>query len=1074
MVKRRDRRDRLWYTHEMARGTPAAQVGSYQGELGRTRTQHVHYSCPQAGIVALEVQAAINVTTDPELAARLHVSDHSALGSVTCPGCGQLHRVELAVLYHDPSNALLVLVVPPSQRHRELHERAALAAALAADTTVAVPSYARDFAVVFGAAGLQALLELEAERTLASQREAENAVVLQRQRASLVRREDTLRAEAAALDARRGELEERTVELERRYHDLEELRRSLDDRDAAMDRRLVELERRAVRLAHEQTRMRDAALAASHPSRGAEDGEPPTRPIRAAASEEDATGRVELAELEPGSEGAPAAVSAQRVEQAAAGSVGPSGHDADGGLGVTGEQRGDEGWDEIEPEGIAAGQETGSEELLTSVASDGPGAAGQHPEGAPESGAEPEATDTVPAIEPIAPIARDDSAAVRTGSPEPPQPAEETSREPDGRARGVAPAALPEDTVTAAMPGFATAPSAELAAAPQKYDAAAGAEPAGDIGTGRIWTERTWIDENGRARLALSLAPAALRDLGEEPELRVLLHELPTAPLVVLALLGRTAVDGVQEPSAVLLDVAVASERAVLERLAAGEPLALELYDEQHTLVRATSLATNELAENVAAVLAAAAAHDGQLAAAERSMAAASAAFAEPSFDRFGWRHPELRELREDKLYALESAQNVRWALHIVRRFSKPERQRFLVLVRSFPLPRWRAQRRAVMERAVALGLWLGDELGALAVAEGLAGDRAALVERLQEQFAALTERGEHDLDEDAVLDNWAALAAEAERQQVSVRPEARRAARARRGGAISSDSEPTVTGMIGGNRVQVPLEVGQAATAALVEMLSDGSRRLPAALELARRGTAEAVAPVFAAIRKMPRAEAGAALCAAVGFGDAASAPLIAGLASHKAYLRHGCALALGTLGAEQGLAAVAALLLTEPTEIWREVARALGAAGAAAVAPLAARLEAADADGRDRAGWALAYAAARGGSHQVQELAATDDAAAAGVARLALERAAAARADDLEVRAAAAPIEQTVNRAFSRRFFEALESSDVTVSSAPPGLHSADLSAPAILLDDADLLEAAELDEEIEPLDESDLLPS
>ncbi len=59
------------------------------------------------------------------------------------------------------------------------------------------------------------------------------------------------------------------------------------------------------------------------------------------------------------------------------------------------------------------------------------------------------------------------------------------------------------------------------------------------------------------------------------------------------------------------------------------------------------------------------------------------------------------------------------------------------------------------------------------------------------------------------------------------------------------------------------------------------------------------------------------------------------------------------------------------------------------------------------------------------------------------------------------------TVNRAFSRRFFEALDASNPEAAQA--ALHDLDASGPLEVLDEADLI--AEEDDEAE-LDESDLI--
>jgi HEAT repeat protein len=261
-----------------------------------------------------------------------------------------------------------------------------------------------------------------------------------------------------------------------------------------------------------------------------------------------------------------------------------------------------------------------------------------------------------------------------------------------------------------------------------------------------------------------------------------------------------------------------------------------------------------------------------------------------------------------------------------------------------------------------------------------------------------------------------------------------------------------------------------------LLGLLENKDRRLDAAVELARRGEDRAIGPVFNTLRRMTRSEAVRVLGHTIGFGGRAAPHLIDGLRSRKAFLRHGCALALAIIGTEEAVEAIADLLITEPTEIWREIARAAGEAGPRAVMPLLSRLAGQSEEVRERLAWALAHVAARGGQQAITTLAGGRDAAAAGVAARALELAPTARSEMRQVRGAAVDREMTVNRAFSRRFFEALEA--IRPGSAPElatSHDSADLSGPAELLDEADLLEAADAEDiDAEPLDENDLIPT
>src|SRR5690606_1429902 len=223
-------------------------------------------------------------------------------------------------------------------------------------------------------------------------------------------------------------------------------------------------------------------------------------------------------------------------------------------------------------------------------------------------------------------------------------------------------------------------------------------------------------------------------------------------------------------------------------------------------------------------------------------------------------------------------------------------------------------------------------------------------------------------------------------------------------------------------------------------------------------------------ALGAMTRAEAGRVLGSVIGFGNLAEPHLLAALDSRKSYLRQGAALALAMIGSEAGIEAICDLLFDEPTEIWREVARALGETGEAAVMPPVARLSGRSDAARERAAWALAHVGARGARRPVETLAAGRDPVAAGVARHALELVELAASDQVQVRGERAPRDQTVNRAFSRQFFAAL-AVDPVPSSLPGG---SDLSAPAMLLDESDVLEAVEVDADEAELDEGDLLPT
>ncbi|HEY6178841.1 MAG TPA: hypothetical protein VIX73_30525, partial [Kofleriaceae bacterium] len=198
----------------------------------------------------------------------------------------------------------------------------------------------------------------------------------------------------------------------------------------------------------------------------------------------------------------------------------------------------------------------------------------------------------------------------------------------------------------------------------------------------------------------------------------------------------------------------------------------------------------------------------------------------------------------------------------------------------------------------------------------------------------------------------------------------------------------------------------------------------------------ARAAGPVIAAALKMSRGEAVRVLAGAVKFGEAAQPALIAGLTSSKAYLRHGCALALALARTDEAIQAVIALLLSEPTELWHEIARATGRIGTAALVWLVREVSDPRPGSDERIASALAHVAAHGGAPAVTAMAAADSIVAP-IAAKALELLALETARGAEPDAAGARAERdlSVNHAFSRQFFEALDGAreDSDTGSAP-----------------------------------------
>lgn len=552
-------------------------------------------------------------------------------------------------------------------------------------------------------------------------------------------------------------------------------------------------------------------------------------------------------------------------------------------------------------------------------------------------------------------------------------------------------------------------------------------EPAGEAADTAAPRAPGWYLDDGTVELVLAVDDALAASLAGALDLRLVLHRMPTAP-VIAAVIGAPAALRAPVPgpfAAATLDVAAELDRAVLRALGKRFELTVTMVSAGRALRRCRL--TAPLADNVGYLLQAADEHLHGLAelGALDAIAARDRVLA-ADFDLLGAGHPERSELRADKLAQIGSARQLRRALAIARHFTWPASEDYLVCTRGFPLSRWHQLRRAAVARAVAWGLWMGPELAQIAVSEGFARSRRDLVLRLDRGFEQLRhDPRAFDIDAEATADNAAAIAEQARALGVAIRTTAPDGT-----GAIASDAAQVASGSI--DLTPLP-EPTPRTTDELLALLDDGTpgrggrtRRLAAALALCDLADPRAADAVVAAALKMSRGEAVRVLAGAVRFGAAALPALIAGLANSKTYLRHGCALALALNHSDDAIRAVVALLEREPTELWHEIARAIGQIGTRALVHLVRDIGDPRPGSEERIAWAIAHVAASGGASAVQAMAAADGSVAP-IARKALELATRTAGDpgDAEPDAAGTPSERdlSVNHAFSRQFFEALD---------------------------------------------------
>jgi hypothetical protein len=1013
---------------------------SYLGQAGQTRVEALHYSCPCGAVFPARVHRVVNTTRDPELGARVRAG---TLNQVVCEDCGRVAEVQVSLIYHDEDERRFILVLPESARTRELWERAELLRLLADDADASVPDYVRAPLAVYGLDGLLRALESDgAAAPAAAQLRArvqeieERARELDEREAAVAGREGALAVQKREVADGRAEVARRRQEVELRADELAKRERTLLRREEAQTRREAELNERESRL-----RERDARLAERDLDLAAREGR-----LREREAQLDSTGPAKLpvapVPAAPAA-GAPVAPSPVPVLRAAA------------------------------PEESAAPAPRRATLVLPAVAAPPPPpqplAAAPEPEAAPEPAPEPEAepeAEGEPEPAPEAPPAV--VAAV-----EPPPPADFGDE-------------IPERTVRAPIPTR------------RKLIPPAPPPPA---------VVRRWI-ESGEPRLACLLKgvpylAASVPPSESDPfvargeiDVRVQLHRLPTYPLVTVVVLGGPPEEPERHALTFLLDVGAPGDREVLETLASEFRVMVDLYGTERVPLLSRE-ARAPLAENARYVLSLADEHLKSMPMAQRSLADARRAWLADGFDRLG-RRPVA--FAEDSFSLVTGPAAARVAASVIEFWSDRENEDYLILVKSFPLPWWRRIRTRVLNAALEHGVLLPPRLQALALSQGLASSKRDLVARLLKAAAEVAEQRTSDLDPDADAENWTSLLAECDLCGVPVDRHTVELAAAvqRRAPAPARPPSRTLQGipLVGPSvpalaappapaaptpvpeaaelpavslkrreaAVTEPLaatpEIGARDVADLVRDLDRKEARKDAALELARRGERAHVPAIFAAVRRMTRGEAIEVLPALVRFGSLAEREFVEGLDARKSFLRQGCALALGSMKAGEATDALVKLLLEEPTEIWREVARALGDIGAPSVMSLAARIREADVEGRDRISLALAHVAARGTSAPVEVLARGRDPNAAQCAQRALDRVDQVKQQDQEVRGPGGEVrETTMVRSFTRHFFESLAGEE--------------RAAPDVVeLDASELMVEGDADDAEEELGEEDIL--
>ncbi len=518
--------------------------------------------------------------------------------------------------------------------------------------------------------------------------------------------------------------------------------------------------------------------------------------------------------------------------------------------------------------------------------------------------------------------------------------------------------------------------------------------------------------DDGKVFLMAKLDGESLeRFTATTPRVMVQLFGFPQGPLPVLVVLpgGDEDPADLQDQSLYFtLNMDEESDQDLLSHLAREFLIYLDLFDEESRPVTSWGL-SEPLADNVVDILRRVEVQLDTMGAGQAEYHATVRAYHQLGDERLGRKQ---HNFSPDSFQELPTPAAVRLALGIVSYWSEPENQDYLILVKSFPAVVWKEIRLRVVKRALEYGLSLTPPLSDFALLERLFSSREDLLRTSVANFAEVSLRIKpSDLDPQQEYENWKMLLSDCAVEGVQVDNEMEELAEGAAKRAKPVEQEEEI------------LDLSVLPDEELIPLLTERDQRRDAALELCERGDLEHLEPVYNAVCNMTRSEVARVLPTLIQFGDPAVPLLIKGLRHRKSYVRQGAALALGQLKAGPGLEPLIDLLLSEPTNVWKEAARAIGEMGPMGLGALISSARAADGDERERIAWAFAHGAMEErGRSEVEAMARGKNAVLAKVTGRALEVVDQVKAHDQEVKGERPMGEQTIVRSFSRQFFEAL----------------------------------------------------
>jgi len=340
-------------------------------------------------------------------------------------------------------------------------------------------------------------------------------------------------------------------------------------------------------------------------------------------------------------------------------------------------------------------------------------------------------------------------------------------------------------------------------------------------------------------------------------------------------------------------------------------------------------------------------------------------------------------------------------AVERLSRWMHPAKLDEAALMYSVPDHVIEASTKRYLGAAASFGIALPPDLVERAIKHGVAADAPTLVRTQLANFAKKVRDGSNDLDPEWTAANWQRLLESADRVGTEVDPDIMQ---------LSTDASD-------------PAGHGKKSRTELHAALNKAAERVSAAEELLRRHDVSSLPEIVQALTTLEPTEVARLMARVVQIGDEAGDAVLAGLNSPSPAVRQSAALALGRLRLRRALGPLLKLLQSEHTDLWTEVARAIGEFGPSAVRTVT-RAAQESRSGDARFAQVLAHLAIHGALGDVRKQEHASDGRLAKIARDASARVSRVKWEDAIVRDGGALPEPNPEAELAQDFFRELQS--------------------------------------------------